>query len=52
MANKFTEALGELGERARELLAELGLVGPKPELVPVPVRNNPRPRRPGDRRPR
>jgi hypothetical protein len=45
MGDKWKEALEELGERARNLLAELGVLEPEPELVPVPVRNRRRPRR-------
>lgn len=51
MAKTWKEALEELGDRAREILAELGVLPPEPELVPVPVRNKPRRRR-GERDPR
>ena len=43
-----TDALDALGDRVRDALDALdGLLGPKPELVPVPVRPNDgrRPRR-------
>lgn len=45
MAKTWKEALEDMSDRAREILAELGLLPPEPELVPVPVRN-------GNRRPR
>ncbi|MEZ4322730.1 MAG: hypothetical protein R3F61_35005 [Myxococcota bacterium] len=45
MANKWVEALEQLGRRAKEWLAELeSTLNPQPELVPVPVRPTP-PRR-------
>ncbi|MCA9569336.1 MAG: hypothetical protein KC656_15925 [Myxococcales bacterium] len=47
MAKTWKEALEDLGARARDILAELGIIEPEPELVPVPVRTK-RPARPGE----